>query len=75
MRKTVKKCVTLVLVMMMVGLSFACGKEEVPSFVRVGSLKGPTSIGLVELMERAENNETENNYSFTMEVAADTLLT
>lgn len=75
MRKTVKKCVTLILVMMMVGLSFACGKEEVPSFVRVGSLKGPTSIGLVELMERAENNETENNYSFTIEVAADTLLT
>ena len=54
MRKTVKKFVTLVLVMMMVGLTFACGKEEVPSDVRVGSLKGPTSIGLVELMERAD---------------------
>ena len=75
MKKTVKKCVTIVLVMMMLGLTFACGKEEVPSDVRVGSLKGPTSIGLVELMERAENNETENEYSFTMEVAADTLLT
>jgi NitT/TauT family transport system substrate-binding protein len=75
MKKTVKKCMTIVLVLMIIGLTIACGKEEVPSDVRVGSLKGPTSIGLVELMERAENNETENNYSFTMEVAADTLLT
>lgn len=75
MKKTVKKCMTIVWVLMIIGLTIACSKEEVPSDVRVGSLKGPTSIGLVELMERAENNETENNYSFTMEVAADTLLT
>jgi len=75
MKKRVKKLITIMLVMIMVGGTFACGKEEVPSDVRVGSLKGPTSIGLVELMERAENNETQNNYSFIMEVAADTLLT
>lgn len=75
MKKRVKKLITIMLVMIMVGGTLACGKEEVPSDVRVGSLKGPTSIGLVELMERAENNETQNNYSFTMEVAADTLLT
>lgn len=42
--------------------------------VRVGSLKGPTSIGLVRLMEENANGETQNRYEFTMETAADTLL-
>ncbi len=41
--------------------------------IRVGSLKGPTSIGLVHLMDQAENGETQNSYEFTMVVAADEL--
>lgn len=45
-----------------------------PVTVRVGSLKGPTSIGLVRLMEENDNGETQNQYEFTMETAADTLL-
>ena len=40
---------------------------------KVGALKGPTTIGLLRLMEKAENNETENTYSFTMAVGADEL--
>lgn len=39
--------------------------------IRVGSLKGPTSMGLVGLMDRAEKGETESNYEFTMATAAD----
>lgn len=42
--------------------------------VRVGSLKGPTSMGLVSLMEKAENGNTASNYEFTMVTAADELL-
>lgn len=42
--------------------------------VRIGSLKGPTSMGLVELMDKAEKNETLCNYEFTMVTAADELL-
>lgn len=42
--------------------------------VRIGSLKGPTSMGLVYLMEQAEKGETANNYEFTMAAAADELL-
>ena len=42
--------------------------------VRVGSLKGPTSIGLVSLMERSENGEATNEYEFQMEPAADGLM-
>lgn len=42
--------------------------------VRVGSLKGPTSMGLVFLMEMAESGKTANDYEFTMVTAADELL-
>lgn len=42
--------------------------------VRVGSLTGPTSIGLVELMERAEAGETQNAYEFTMGGTADEIV-
>lgn len=42
--------------------------------VRIGSLKGPTSMGLVELMDKAEKDEALCNYEFTMVTAADELL-
>lgn len=42
--------------------------------VRVGSLKGPTSMGLVELMDRAEKGDTDYSFEFTMVTAADELL-
>ncbi len=42
--------------------------------VRVGSLKGPTSLGLLCLMEKASGGETIDNYNFQMAVGADELL-
>ena len=42
--------------------------------IRVGSLKGPTSMGLVYLMSRSEAGEAEGSYVFTMAAAADELL-
>ena len=42
--------------------------------IRVGCLKGPTSMGLAELMDRAEKGETENDYTFTMAGKADELV-
>lgn len=42
--------------------------------VRVGSLKGPTSMGLVKLMDRAAQGETANTYEFTMAGKADELV-
>jgi len=42
--------------------------------VRVGSLKGPTSMGLVSLMDKAARGEAGNQYDFTMVTAADELL-
>lgn len=48
------------------------GKERIS--VRVGSLKGPTSMGLLMLKEKAEAGELSNDYEFTMASAADELL-
>ena len=42
--------------------------------VRVGSLKGPTSMGLVQLMDLAAKKESVCSYEFTMVTAADELL-
>ena len=40
---------------------------------RVGGLMGPTTMGLVKLMQDAENGEAQNAYEFTMVTAADEL--
>lgn len=42
--------------------------------LKVGSLKGPTSMGLVELMDKSEKGNAEGSYEFTMVTAADELL-
>lgn len=42
--------------------------------LKVGSLKGPTSMGLAELMDRSQKQNTEGRYEFTMVTAADELL-
>lgn len=42
--------------------------------VRVGSLKGPTTMGLVNLMKASENGEAEGTYEFTMATQADEIL-
>lgn len=42
-----------------------------PVTVRIAGLKGPTSIGLVKLMEDNENGETGNEYEFTIAGSAD----
>ncbi len=42
--------------------------------VRIGSLKGPTSLGLLSLMSDADAGETTNSYEFTLATGADELL-
>lgn len=53
--------------------------EETPDFsdlvVRVGGLKGPTSIGLLSLKDKAAMESSVLNYEFTMETAADAITT
>ena len=42
--------------------------------VRVGSLKGPTSLGLLNLMDKSARGETTDQYEFQMAAGADELL-
>lgn len=49
--------------------------DPVPGHIRIGSLKGPTSMGLVQLMSQAELDATTNTYTFTMAAAADEINT
>ena len=42
-----------------------------PVDIRIGGLKGPTSMGMVKLMEAAEAGEATNNYTFTISGSAD----
>ena len=49
---------------------------EVPAekaTVRLGGLKGPTTMGLVKLLDDAENGLTANDYEFQMAASADEL--
>lgn len=62
---------TLVLV---VGTLTGCGQDREAVSVRVGSLKGPTSMGILFLMDRAKNGETQDIYEFQMATGADELL-
>ena len=42
--------------------------------LKIGSLKGPTSMGLVRLMDQSEKGNAKGTYDFTMVTAADELL-
>lgn len=52
-----------------------CGKgNRSGDKIRVGALKGPTTMGLLFLMEDAGQGKTENEYEFQMAAGADELL-
>lgn len=44
-----------------------------PVTIRLGGLKGPTTMGMVKLLDDAEKGETFNTYEYTMAAAADEL--
>lgn len=47
--------------------------ESNDTVIRVGGLKGPTTMGLVKLIDDAAQETAKNNYEFTMVTAADEL--
>ena len=55
MKKNKRGLLTLaVMVMMLTALVLSgCGKKEESAEIRVGALKGPTTIGLLHLMDEA----------------------
>lgn len=60
-----------VLFAVLIGVT-SCGRKDL-SEVRIGSLKGPTSIGLLELMKESEEGTSAGKYSFDIEGTADVL--
>lgn len=56
------------------GMLTGCAQQEEPAAVRIGGLKGPTSMGLVFLQEQARSGQARQEYAFTMAAAADELL-
>lgn len=71
-KKLVALCLSAVLA---VALLTGCGQaKEEQTTVRVGALKGPTSMGLLFLQEDAAGNKADGSYEFTMMTAADELL-
>lgn len=63
---------TCVLVSMVLGLN-GCGEERSTETVRVGSLKGPTSLGLLAMMYE-EGAADRDTYEFHMAVSSEELL-
>lgn len=50
----------------------SCGGQETVN-IRVGSLKGPTSMGILFLMDKVEKGEINDSYEFQMATGADEL--
>lgn len=70
MKKLTSILMTLCLVMTLMS---GCGAKESVN-VRVGSLKGATSLGMLHFMDKAKKGETNNTYEFTIATAADEIL-
>lgn len=54
--------------------SAADGAAAEPVEVHVASLKGPTSIGLVQFMDQAADGATDNDFDFAVSTAADEIV-
>lgn len=68
MRKIAALCLTLILLLTLT----ACHAEDQVT-IRLGALKGATSIGLMKLLQDGEEGRTRNPYAFTMAASADEL--
>ena len=76
-KKVMRKVTAVALSFAMMGaLLTGCGsgKAEEKGTVKVGALKGATTLGLLPLEDKAANGEAGENYEFSMMTAADELL-
>lgn len=74
MKKIKKLIIMTISVFLAMALFAGCGKKEEAPGLRIGGMKGPTSMGLLFMKEEAENGENPEGYTFTMVTGADELL-
>ena len=70
MRKLILMTISMLLTM---ALFAGCGKKEEAPGLRIGGMKGPTSMGLLFLQEKSNSNEALENYEFQMKGWVDLL--
>ena len=75
-KKEIKKYVFILVTTILLCFLTGCNNEKntEKENIRVGSLKGPTSMGLMFLMEKNEKGQSEKDYEFTMATGADEIL-
>lgn len=56
------------------GCLAGCGQAEEAVTLRVGGMKGPTSMGMVKLMEDAETGAAAQDYTFTVAATTDEMI-
>ena len=74
MKKINRILLTVISMLFVMTFLFACGKKEEAPGLRIGGMKGPTSMGLLFMKEEAETGENPEGYTFTMVTGADELL-
>lgn len=61
-----KKIIAILLALCLSVMLFACGNTEDDVTVRVVALKGPTGMGMVQLMSKDADGTSANDYEFTL---------
>ncbi|KXZ40437.1 NitT/TauT family transport system substrate-binding protein [Alkalithermobacter thermoalcaliphilus JW-YL-7 = DSM 7308] len=60
-----KKIIMILLISVLV-VGCSANKETEKQKIKVAALKGPTGMGMVQLMEKNENNQTKLDYEMFM---------
>lgn len=74
MKKINRFLLTVISMFFAMAILGACGKKEETPGLRIGGMKGPTSMGLLFMKEETESGENPEGYDFTMVTGADELL-
>ena len=71
---SVRKLISLTLALALALAMLTCAAAEEAAPVRVASLMGPTSMGLVKLMNADEKGESQQDYEFTLSGTANEIV-
>lgn len=74
MKKLKRILLTTISMLFIMALLAGCGEKEEETVLRIGGMKGPTSMGLLFMKDEVENGAGTGAYEFTMVTGADELL-